>query len=713
MKRRLLFSALVCASLTLGIAAAQQSAAPAVVTASRAVPSLINYTGVLKDIGGRMPNSVTGVTFLLYKEEQGGAPLWLETQNVTPDKTGHYTVQLGATSAKGLPADLFVSGQGRWLAVQIVSEAEQPRALLVAVPYAMKAVDAETVGGLPASAFVLAVPPSSGIPNSAGGAPAGSFTNQASSSVTTTGGVVNTLPLWTTGTNIQSSVVTQSGTKIGINTTTPSATLDVKGGETLRGLFYLTTSGTATASGGKNSYPFDIVATSFNSTTSTSLNQTFQWLTEPVGNNTPNPSGTLNLLYGLGATAPSETGLKISHTGVFTFAPGQSFPGTGTVTSVGSGAGLTGGPITSSGTLSIATAGVTNAMLVHPSLTVTAGTDLTGGGAVALGAATTLNLDITKVPQLGSANLFTQSQSVKVGVGTFTNTQMNQYLSSFVNGISTHLYHDVGYPGFATEAITGGMAVPSTAGIEQANGLAGYTTTACDSGGRINCNAVGVFTYALTTGNGAAAWGANPVVSDSASVSSNLTGIEVDTGVGGTPTYVRGQLIALSSTHGLIGTMPSTSATCAGGNCGSEALEIGSAAVGSLAWGKGIVLDDGSFNSANNALEIGATDPVIASQPSYKACFARLDGGGSRHVDVCMNSSITGDLVLAASAGGTVRLPTALLFASLPSCVAGIEGAMRPVSDSTTATWGATIGGSGGNHVLAYCDGTNWTVMAK
>ena len=47
--------------------------------------------------------------------------------------------------------------------------------------------------------------------------------------------------------------------------------------------------------------------------------------------------------------------------------------GTGTVTSVASGSGLTGGPITGSGTLSIANAGVTNAMLAHPTITLTTG----------------------------------------------------------------------------------------------------------------------------------------------------------------------------------------------------------------------------------------------------------------------------------------------------------------------------------------------------
>jgi hypothetical protein len=71
------------------------------------VPPLVNFSGVLTDINGKPLTGVVGVTFYLYKEEQGGAPLWMETQNVTPNKAGCYTVRLGSTSSQGLPADLF------------------------------------------------------------------------------------------------------------------------------------------------------------------------------------------------------------------------------------------------------------------------------------------------------------------------------------------------------------------------------------------------------------------------------------------------------------------------------------------------------------------------------------------------------------------------------------------------------------------------------
>ena len=82
--------------------------------------------------------------------------VWMETQNVTPDSNGQYSVILGSTTATGLPDDLFSQQEQRWLGVQVQGQAEQARVLLVSVPYAFKAHEAETLGGLPASAFVKA-----------------------------------------------------------------------------------------------------------------------------------------------------------------------------------------------------------------------------------------------------------------------------------------------------------------------------------------------------------------------------------------------------------------------------------------------------------------------------------------------------------------------------------------------------------------------------
>jgi hypothetical protein len=382
----------------------QQSAAT---TANPIVPPLVKFSGVLTDGNGKPLTGVVGVTFFLYKDSEGGAPLWMETQNVQPNQAGHYSVMLGSTTSQGLPFDLFVSGEARWLGVQPQGQSEQPRVLLLSVPYALKAGDAETVGGLPPSAFVLAAPPPGAAAAPSGATNSGSAGSAAAASAITGSGTVNFLPLWTGTSTIGNSVLFQSGTgstaKLGINTNTPVSTLDVKGAGTIRGLLSLPATATATATAGTNSQPLDLAASAFNSSTAKAQNETFQWQAEPAGNNTSAPSGTLNLLFGSGASKPAETGLKISNTGVLTFATSQTFPGTGngTITAVTAGTDLVGGGASGNVTLNLDTTKVVTGVL--------AGTDLTGGGT---GGVQTLNLDTTKVPQLNAANIFTGNQTV-------------------------------------------------------------------------------------------------------------------------------------------------------------------------------------------------------------------------------------------------------------------------------------------------------------
>src|SRR5450432_4147242 len=372
----------VCSAATL-LSAQETSPKPIAV-----VPSMVNFPGTLADSGGKPMTGVVGVTFLLYREPQGGAPLWMETQNVRPDKSGHYSVMLGSTTATGLPADLFVSGEARWLGVQISGQPEQPRVLLLSVPYAMKAADAETLGGLPLSAFMLATPTVNSrlAANLANGSTTASMQGApppASSTVTTTGGTVNAIPLFTTATNIQNSILTQTG-----------ATAVNVGGK-----LNLPAQGVATATGGKFSRPEAFVASAFNSTSKAAVAQTFQLQAEPAGNNTAAPSGTLNLLYGSGALA--ETGLKINNKGLITFAAGQTFPGgggKGTITAVVPGVGLIGGGTTGS---------------------------------------VTLSLDGTKVPELGSNNSFSGTEHFVGNTGIGAAPSGNGYTPLSVGGATS------------------------------------------------------------------------------------------------------------------------------------------------------------------------------------------------------------------------------------------------------------------------------------
>lgn len=40
-----------------------------------------------------------------------------------------------------------------------------------------------------------------------------------------------------------------------------------------------------------------------------------------------------------------------------------------------------------------------------------------------------------------------------------------------------------------------------------------------------------------------------------------------------------------------------------------------------------------------------------------------------------------------------------------------VTGELANISDSNTATWGATVAGGGANKILARYNGTNWTVV--
>src|ERR1700724_285320 len=166
---------------------------------SAVVPHLVRFGGVLADVSGRPQTGTVGVTFSfsLYTDQQAGAPLWLEMQNVVPDRRGHYSVQLGSTKPGGIPTDLFTSGEARWLGVRPEGQAEQPRVLLLSVPYALKAGDAETLGGLPASAFVLAAPPFSAVNNAGATSTSTSHSSAPPPAGTITGsGTLDFIPLW-------------------------------------------------------------------------------------------------------------------------------------------------------------------------------------------------------------------------------------------------------------------------------------------------------------------------------------------------------------------------------------------------------------------------------------------------------------------------------------------------------------------------------------
>jgi hypothetical protein len=294
---------LVVGFLSLSPSLAPPTVAQTVAESASALPRLVRFGGTAKDIDGHPLAGVVGITFALYSEQTGGAALWLETQNVTADSNGRYVALLGSTKPDGLPTELFTSEQARWVGVQISGQSEQPRVLLVSAPYALKALDAETVGGKPASAFMAAPNSSSSISNDAAVAK-GAVARSGLAPALGGGGTKDYVPLWLSSTKLGSSKLFQSAAgKIGVGTTSPAATLDVSGTGNVRDTLTL-----------------------------------FPKSNDP----------TLSV---------SGTAFSVSNTGLVSFVSGQRFPGTGdgTITGVTAGTDLTGGGTTGNVTVNLDT----------------------------------------------------------------------------------------------------------------------------------------------------------------------------------------------------------------------------------------------------------------------------------------------------------------------------------------------------------------------
>jgi hypothetical protein len=204
-----------------------------------AVPRLVKFAGRVGQ--GIKPAGVVdsgealafvGVTFAVYAEQEGGAALWQETQNVALDGEGRYSVLLGAASREGMPAELFATGEPRWLGVRVNvagdddASQEQARVLLVSVPYALRAADAETLGGRAASDFVLREELAgwSGIAAMGGVTPGAADRPRAVGGTQgVVSGTVNRLGKFTpTGADVGDSLMFDDGNGIGITTTTGS-----------------------------------------------------------------------------------------------------------------------------------------------------------------------------------------------------------------------------------------------------------------------------------------------------------------------------------------------------------------------------------------------------------------------------------------------------------------------------------------------------------
>jgi hypothetical protein len=237
--------------------------------------------------------------------------------------------------------------------------------------------------------------------------------------------------------------------------------------------------------------------------------QHFEWEAEPTGNNSANTGATLNLLFGQQNGQPGETGVKISDAGIFSFAAGQTFPGTGTVTSVALSAPsadfkVSGSPVTGNGTLGLAwnlsptDANTANAIVKRDA-----------NGSFSAGAITS-NLGLTAISSKSNA-LYAESSLVGV-VGKSTGNHYGVWGESSGTATDADGIHAVsdGSEGYGLSAVNlsdGGTAMSAHGGSGPGSSFGGVGLESQGGDEANGFGGVGVIGYG---GNGGAGggWGA-------------------------------------------------------------------------------------------------------------------------------------------------------------------------------------------------------------
>jgi hypothetical protein len=416
--------------------------------------------------GGHLPlaNHSYELTFALYASEKNAAPLWTERQTVLTDGTGHYKILLGGNTEGGIPASLFISGEALWLGVLTEAGEAAPRAMLVSVPYAFKAADAETLGGRPASAYALAETAQGTTATATGTAMAAqraeaqrttvqSLASVQSEAISALNPVASMLAKFSDSSgNLTSSSIYDNGAgSIGIGTTNPQTALHLVGsipylrvdayGTEPPNFKFMAAHGTSSAPtamksgdslGQINAHGWG--ATGFSAYSRAKINfiaaenwsdaaqgSAIQFFTTPTGSTSSTERLRIDSTgkIGIGITAPAQklsvAGIIQSTTGGFYFPDGTTQT-TSAVTLKAADSSLT----IASGKIAIATAGVATAALADASVT-------TAKLASASVTSAKLGSDVSATiaaQTLAIANLQSlMSTSVTLGANSFTGTQ--------------------------------------------------------------------------------------------------------------------------------------------------------------------------------------------------------------------------------------------------------------------------------------------------
>ena len=381
-------------------------------------------------------------------------------------------------------------------------------------------------------------------------------------------------------------------------------------------------------------------------------------------------SGTLNITN----TAPDQTvvlnaGTGISTTGTYpNFTITNTSPSSGgTVTSVATGTGLTGGPITTSGTIAIANTGVTAG--TYGSAAVIPVIQVNSQGQI-----TSISTQPTNAPAYqGTWNANTNSPTLVSSVGTngyyyvvsvAGNTTLNGVSgwnvgdwAIFENGVwqkiagsSSESFTNLTTTNLAVTGLTGYMYANNTSGNVTASttipntaisGLGTMSTqnanTVVITGGTINGTSIGAttassgaFTYLSTSGS----------TSTTPSLSFNASNSPIASGASISGSYLQFVLQNKS------GTASASTNYVLSNDLGTDSTYYGEFGMNSSVYSSGTPAD---FFSINNGIYFSGHDGdvTIGSGNGYKTYFAWGTSGQSAHVinasgAIGLNTSITG-----------------------------------------------------------------------
>lgn len=366
---------------------------------AKTITQKINYQGYLtNNSGAPITNPALLITFKIYDDELAGSVLWEATKDVAVEN-GVFNTLLDVTS------NVFTPGAPRWLELTIGGVALTPRTELTAVGYSYKTINADTAN------FALNCLSSYWLANgndiyyNAGNVGLGTSTPTKKLDVRGNIFVSDTLIVRNISNNHPVIINTPTTTLcldtiqgfVGIGTTNPQYDLHIKCNHYANLMCENTTTyliNTIANKAGNVTSSYHVLPQEY---PSNGRYQSSSTVIETQGSNglslatvdqapiklyTNGDNQRMIITgsgkVGIGTANPASplevNGMIHSTSGGYKFPDGTvqataSVGGGGTVTSVGTGDGLTGGPITTSGTISIADNGVTSAKIADSTIT--------------------------------------------------------------------------------------------------------------------------------------------------------------------------------------------------------------------------------------------------------------------------------------------------------------------------------------------------------